>query len=199
MTDHTHMIAITGGIGSGKSVVAKIVTALGYSVYDCDTEAKIIIDSSAEIKSRIANEISHLAITSDNHVNRQKLGEIVFSDSKKLELLNTIVHAEVRKSLIQRRDTCRDSIMFVETAILYQSGIDRLVDEVWEITASEEIRIKRVVKRNNLSPDQVKARIDSQRFTPSQPHPKIFTIINDDITPLLPQILNRVASINNRF
>lgn len=183
------IIAITGGIGSGKSVVSHVLRVIGFSVYDCDSEARRLMDNSAEIKQRLKKEISALSVDSEGRINRKAIAEVVFADSALLKKLNEIVHGEVKNDIIRSLESHADDDkpLFVETAILYESGLDKLADEVWEVTAPEQIRIERVIKRSGLTHSQVKARIESQ-IMPSLPHHKI--IINDGVTPLLPQILS---------
>ncbi len=188
------IIAISGGIGSGKSVVSRMVSVMGWRVYDCDSRARRLMDTSDEIKRRIASEISDSCITQDNEIDRQCLSGLVFNDAMALDVLNKIVHGAVREDF---RDWCHrhadDGMLFVETAILYQSGMDSMVDEVWEVSASESVRIARVMMRNNLSEAEVKARIASQAaFTPTHRHPRIIVIDNDGEVALLPQVLSAV-------
>lgn len=190
-----HIVAITGGIGSGKSVVSRIVAVMGMMVYDCDSRAKRLMDTSDEIKRRIASEISEDCITDDNRIDRSRLSKCVFNDATALTTLNMIVHGAVREDF--RLWCCRhaaEHVLFVETAILYQSGMDSMVDEVWEVTASEQVRIARVMERNNLSASEVKARIMSQdAYVPVSKHPRVVHIDNNGDVALLPQILNAVA------
>ncbi|MDE7410420.1 MAG: dephospho-CoA kinase [Paramuribaculum sp.] len=181
------LIAVTGGIGSGKSIVCRILSAIGYDVYDCDSRAKIIMDSSEEIKARIAGEISNDVISSEGIINRRKLAAIVFSDEMLLNRLNSIVHNAVKDDLCKWREG--KQVAFVETAILYQSGLDRCVDEVWEVTAPLEVRVERVCYRNCMPEEDVVKRIVSQdSYVPNELHPRILTIVNDDATALLPEI-----------
>ena len=185
---HNHRmytIAITGGIGSGKSVISTMLRIMGYRVYD--SEAKLLMDSSADIKARIAAEISASAITEDGDIDRMALGQCVFADAKALETLNRIVHTAVRNHFNTWRKGM--DIAFIETAIPYQSQIDRMVDEIWEVTAPDAVRISRVMKRNGLTAGQVQARIDAQRYTPASPHPCIYTIVNSMSEPVLPQLI----------
>lgn len=182
------LIAVTGGIGSGKSVVCNVLRALGYPVYDCDSRAKALMDADQEIKRRIAAEISPSAIDADGRIDRKILSTIVFNDTDKLNTLNAIVHSAVRADLRAWKENLKCDLCFVETAILYQSGLDREVEAVWEVTAPVDLRIARVQKRNGLSADEVHARIASQSFTPHTPHPLTYPIINDGRTSLLQQI-----------
>lgn len=131
------LIAICGGIGSGKSVVCRIVAAMGHEVYDCDSRAKEIMDCSAEIKNAIACRVHREAIAPDGSIDRRRLGEIVFSDAEALARLNSIVHAAVREDLALWAARRPGKLLFVETAILYQSGLDAMVDEVWDVEAPQ--------------------------------------------------------------
>jgi len=187
MTD-TELIAITGGIGAGKSVISGILRAIGYPVYDSDSRAKSLMDCSEEIKTAIEAQISKNAINPDRTINRQLLARIVFNDPSALGLLNTIVHKAVREDVWEFRMGCPGHIAFVETAILYQSGLDKMVSQVWEVTAPENIRIERVIKRNGISPEDVRKRIASQKHITNQPHPCVKTITNDGICPILPRV-----------
>lgn len=195
MSKQAKLIAITGGIGSGKSVVSQILRKLGYQVYDSDTEARRLMDDSVAIKKEISNKINPSVINEDGSINRKALSNIVFNDSQKLGTLNHIVHSAVRNDLQLYVTRCNNTIVFVETAILYQSEIDRMVDEVWDITAPDDIRINRVINRNSLTAEEVKKRIKSQEFTPEKLHEQTKVIINDDKTAILPQIENLLANL----
>ena len=184
-----HLTAITGGIGAGKSVVSKILRTMGYQVFDCDIEAKRLMDSSAEIKLKLKTEISAAAVDDDGNIDRKHLSSVVFADTAKLECLNSIVHKAVRDEIKHWANNQHpNSHLFVETAILYQSQLDKDVDDVWEVIAPEEIRIIRVMNRNRCTREEVISRIKSQSYTPQMPHSKIARIINDDFTPILPQL-----------
>lgn len=186
----TKIIAITGGIGSGKSVVARMLSVLGYEVYDCDSKAKLLMDESVAIKQRLAREIGQQVIV-DNEIDRKRLAEIVFSDAQKLEILNSIVHDEVRNDILKWRNRIESPRpAFVETAILYQSGLDKMVDEVWEVVAPIEVRIERVMNRNSMTRSQVISRINAQEsFIPDRRHESVVQIVNDGATAILPILL----------
>lgn len=193
---HTRLIAITGGIGSGKSVVSNILRAMGHYVYDCDARAKKIVDNDHAIKARIGSEIAPECVDADGNVRRDLLAGIVFADERALSRLNSIVHSAVRADILRMAEESTSAVMFVETAILYQSELDLMVDEVWEVMAPEQLRINRVMRRNGLSREQVKARIDAQDgFVAARKHKKVKEIINDEILPLLPQIEALMSSI----
>ena len=188
-----YTIAITGGIGSGKSVVSTVLRIMGYPVYDSDSEAKKLMDESLEIRQAIANRISPDAITPDGHIDRQRLARIVFTDKSALATLNSIVHSSVRDHFDKWRQ--RDKVAFIETAILYQSRLDQMVNEVWDVIAPTEVRINRVMKRNGITAEQVRARIEAQQFIPDTPHPNVHTITNAPDVPVLPQIIALLPQI----
>lgn len=187
------VIAITGGIGAGKSVVSRVLRSLGFEVYDCDSQARRLQDSDLEMRRRIAEEVCPDALDSEGNLNRAALAQCVFSDSAKLAALNRIVHSAVAADLLARISEAAErgaDMFFVETAILYESGFDRMVSEVWEVTSPEEIRIERVKARSGLSAEEVKARIAAQSRAEHNHH---HIIKNDGKTPILPQILDELT------
>ncbi len=186
------IVAITGGIGSGKSVVCNILRTMGYEVYDCDANARRLMDTSTEIKRRLSTEICETAVLPDGAINRKAISEVVFSNPAKLTALNNIVHGCVRDDLLNFFSASDKYVLFFETAILQESGLDKVANEVWQVYAPEEVRVKRVMKRNGHSAAEVKARIDAQN---SKPIPNAKTIVNDDVTPLLPQINTLLYSL----
>lgn len=188
------LIAITGGIGAGKSVVSRILSSMGYDVYDTDSKAKTISQSSAVI-ARIFHHFGE-SVFIDGNLNRVKLAEIVFADKEKLSILNQIIHPAVIDDILAWKNNNLSEILFIETAILYQSGLNRHVEEVWEIVSPIETRIERVMLRNNISRQQVIERVNSQNHLPDPCEiiPPTFQIINDNHTPVLPQILKLLKS-----
>lgn len=189
MSRQHHLTAITGGIGAGKSIVSRVLTAMGYPVYDCDSRARSLMDMSAEIKHAIALNIGAGVILPDDSIDRRLLAEIVFRNKQMLLTLNSIVHQAVRDDLARWVSDRSSALVFVETAILYESGLDRVIDSEWNVTAPTDIRVDRVIARNGLSREHVLARIEAQSgTTPPKSSHNIITLVNDDITPLLPQI-----------
>ncbi len=187
------IIAITGGIGAGKSVIARMLRSMGYPVYDCDSEAKTLMDNDPEIKRKIADTVSCDAINPDGSINRKQLADTIFGDREKLIRLNGIVHGAVRQHLLKWSSAQHARLLFVETAILYESGFNEFADEIWEVTAPMDIRVDRVIKRNGLSREDVKQRIEAQSHTP---HPTHKIIVNDGEQPIIPQIMQL---LNNEF
>lgn len=166
---------------------------MGYPVYDCDAEARRIMDCSESIKKEIARDICPAAITG-GRIDRRRLSEAVFGNTELLDRLNSLVHSTVRDDLA--RWAADKPLAFVETAILYQSGLHRMVDEVWNVTTPEEVRITRVMKRNSLDRASIERRINAQdSFEVVEPHEIVREIINDDVVALLPQLTALIAQI----
>lgn len=183
------LTAITGGIGSGKSVVSRVLRILGYPVYDCDSAAKSLMDADEEIKRRLIDEIDSLAVV-DGVIDRRRIAEVVFADAEKLAALNAIVHAAVREDIASWVFSQDSDRLFVETAILYESGLNRMVDAEWRVESPLELRIERTMRRSALSRSQVEERIAAQiiEAPAGEPPLPVFTIVNDLTHALLPQI-----------
>ncbi len=154
------------------------------------------MDTDLAMKRLIASRIGRSCLNDDLTLNRAEISRLVFSDDNLLQELNNITHAAVRKDIAGKAVLWK-GLMFVETAILYESGIDRMVDEVWMVDAPESLRVSRVMKRNNLTCEQVQSRIDAQkRRVTGKCHPHIKYFINDGIEPLLPQVEDALHRVN---
>lgn len=190
------LIGIAGGIGSGKSVVSRILRLKGYEVYDCDTRAKMLMADSAEIKRRIRDEISAEVTDGLRIPDRKMLAALVFSNNEKRLLLNEIVHGAVRDDLRQAMIDCLDDILFVEAAVMAESGLAEMCTEIWWIKTQSGDRLSRVMMRDNLDAESVQARIDAQsaelqlleRYSE-----KITEIFNDPSHSLIAQLNLRLS------
>lgn len=159
----TPLIAITGGIGSGKSAVCRCLATWGMKIYDCDSRAKRLMDSDSEIHHQLRNEISADTVK-DGIIDRKLLSKIVFSDATKLQTLNRIVHHHVKEDIRKWRIRhAQEPILFVETAILLESGLQHEVDEVWLVDAPEQLRLNRACRRDNASKEAILARMRNQK------------------------------------
>ncbi|MDE6454240.1 MAG: dephospho-CoA kinase [Muribaculaceae bacterium] len=192
------VIGIAGGIGSGKSVVSRMLAGMGYDVYDSDMRAKQIMDGDVEIKRFLAREIHPDCIRPDGAIDRRTVASVVFGDEEKRLKLNSCVHSAVKADLCLWIEAhgAGDAAVFVECAILCESGLVDLTDEIWEVWAPDAVRIERVVRRNGLAEDDVRARIASQAVETAAlnaQNPRI--IINDGVSPLLPQVEHLLGAV----
>lgn len=186
------VVVVAGGIGSGKSVVCRILSAMGREVYDSDTRAKALMDSSDDIKSQISARILADAVDADGGIDRKRLASVVFSDPSKLAILNGIVHGAVRDDVARRvSEMPEEEYLFVETAIPHASGLDVMADAIICVEAPLSVRVERVMRRSGLTEAQVVSRIDAQQGEAAaiDSNPDTIRILNDGKTPILPQLL----------
>ena len=193
------IVGITGGIGSGKSTIARALAERGYAVYDCDREAKRIIAENKEVQAAIIKLLGEEAFVNGGY-NTAYVAKRVFEDSHLLAALNAIVHPAVKADIIQRAPLSSSatspcinppfpSPFFLESAILYEAGLDALCDRIIVVDAPEEIRIARTITRDykgdasSANIEKVRARICAQESTPTVHHTP-YTILNDGLTPI---------------
>lgn len=183
-------VGLTGGIGSGKSLVCKIFSLLGTPVYLADIAAKNLYDTDPELKEQIIKAFG-TDLYSTGLLNRQKLAEIIFSDKQKLETVNSLVHPAVIKDFERFVSSLPPETPYVlhEAAILYEAGMKNLFDKIINVWAPENLKIERVISRNNTTVTEVKQRIASQWDDEKKKELSDFNIINDNKTLILPQIL----------
>lgn len=193
----TCIVGISGGIGAGKSVVARVLRTMGYPVYDCDSHARTIMDSDPEIH-RLLCEMIHPGAVTGGCVDRRLISEVVFADPEALRRLNSIVHSAVFEDFKKWVGLQSSETVFVESAILHSSGLDQYVTHEWNVTAPTDLRILRVAKRSSLTEEQIRARIKSQDEEEKQSCAQNCTkLINDSMTALIPQIHSALESLRN--
>lgn len=183
-------VAVTGGIGSGKSIVCLIFEKLGIPVFYADTEAKKLMDGNIEIKNKLINSFG-LEIFNDNfQLNRTKFATIIFNNKKALSIVNEIVHPFVRKEFIKWTEQQISSYVIQEAAILFESGQEINFDKIITVKAPVEMRIMRVMNRDNTSLEKVTERINNQIDDEEKCKKSNYVIVNDGKEMLLPQVLN---------
>lgn len=152
-------IAITGGIGSGKSTVMKILQNKGYKVYSCDEVYSVLITERAFL-AKLCAEFGNI-LDDNGGLDRKKLSEIVFSDANKLKRLNELTHPAIYQKMFslaaENNSTC-----FFEVPLLFEDGKELLFDEVIVVLRDMEKRISEVMKRDNLSVEEVQKRVKNQ-------------------------------------
>lgn len=157
----TKIIGLTGGIGSGKSTIAGFFSSLGVKVYIADDEAKNILFRQ-DAADEVAAAFGEVAFT-DNLPDRAKLAGLVFNDAEKLAKLNSIIHPKVREHFTEWVASHKDEKFVIkEAAILFESGSYKDCDKVILVTAPKEMRVKRVIERDNVSKEKVLERMANQ-------------------------------------
>lgn len=156
------MIAICGGIGSGKSVVSRILRQKGYGVFDCDYEARILMEGSPALRSALEEIAGSGIYDGSGRLRRQKLASILFSDSNLRGRVNRAVHSAVTQEIKDWLEE-DESHLFVETAIAAESGIGEMAAEIWMVEAPSEDRIQRVARRDGRSTGQIVGIMEAQK------------------------------------
>lgn len=160
------VIGLTGGIASGKSLVSEYLGELGAQIIDADEIARQVVQPGKPALREIVAEFGWSILSADGTLNRKKLGLLVFSDPAKLDRLNLITHpyilAEIRQVLERFRasSTCR--VIVLDVPLLFEVGLERLVDEVWVVAVDYHTQLKRLIKRDNLTEDEARSRIAAQ-------------------------------------
>lgn len=174
------VVGLTGGIGSGKSTVAKMFLELGVPVYNSDERAKKLMNTSAEIKNQI---IAFLGKESyhEEKLNRAYIAKKVFNDTTLLAQLNAIVHPVVREDFLKWTGEQEYCYVIQETALLFENNAQHLYDSIILVTAPKEERISRVVSRDNGTREQVIARMNNQMDDEGKLNLSDFVIENIDI------------------
>lgn len=190
------IVGLTGGIGSGKSVVADLLRVMGYSVYDSDSRSKELCDTDSDIilglKSLFGEDVYI-----NGFLNRSLLAKKIFNDKKVLASVNSIIHPSVERDFIywaKQKDP--EATIFQESAIIFEANLSNKFDFIICVNAPENLRILRTCKRSKLSHEEVSNRIKQQLGDDERAKLSDFVIVNDGIKGLIPQLEEMIEVIN---
>jgi len=193
------ILGLTGGIGSGKSVVAELLQLMGVPVYDSDERTKTLYDTDEDLKKALVKLFGE-SVYEGGQLNRQKLADCIFSDSAALYAVNALVHPIVDRDFRNWAMTHQTASLIVqETAILFESGLSEQYDAIVCVSAPEALRISRVCQRSGMTSEAVLDRMKNQLSEEERLLRSDFIIVNDEIQALIPQvihILNVLESFN---
>ena len=148
-------VGISGKIASGKSEVENILQFLGYNVFDLDKISHNLLENNEKIKEQILAEFKTL--------DRKKLGKIIFDDINQKQKLENIIHPELKETILEIfNENKKEKVVFISGALLFKTGFDKLFDKTIFISADDEIRLERLIKRNNLSKKEALSRLNLQ-------------------------------------
>lgn len=181
-------VGLTGGIGSGKSTVAQVFETIGIPVYYADNEAKRLMNENKDLKEAIIKIFGSDAY-SNNQLNKKHVGAIAFSDHKKLEQLNAVVHPATKKDGEAWMQLQTTPYAIHEAALIFEAGVNERLDFVIGVSAPQELRIKRAMKRDNASFEDVMKRINRQQNEEEKIKQCDFILINDEQQLVIPQVL----------
>jgi dephospho-CoA kinase len=181
-------IGLTGGIGSGKSTVAKIFEVLGVPVYYADDAARRLLNENENLKQEVVRHFGAEAYIS-GELNRNHISEIVFNNKEKLELLNSLTHPAVMRDSEEWTKVQTAPYTIREAALIFESGVDRYLDYVIGVSAPENLRIERTTQRDSIARDQVLARMKNQMDEEEKMKRCDFVIYNDELQLVMHQVL----------
>lgn len=181
-------IGLTGGIGSGKSTVAKIFETIGIPVYYADDAAKILMNTDPALKEAIIKNFGEQSYK-DDKLDRSYLASVVFPDKQKLELLNSLTHPATIQAANDWMKKQTSPYVIKEAALLFESNAHKHLDHIIGVSAPLELRIKRVMKRDGLSKEEILQRISRQMDEEEKLKRCDFVIVNDEVQMVLPQVL----------
>ncbi|MGE7688183.1 dephospho-CoA kinase [Lysinibacillus sp. NPDC097214] len=159
------IIGLTGSIASGKSTVVKMMTALGLPIVDADIVARDVVEPGTETLKLIAENFGQDILLEDGSLNRVKLGDIIFHEPVKRKMLNDIMHPAIRKEMLRQRDAyieAGEKHVVMDIPLLFESKLQHFVERIIVVSVSEEVQLRRLMERNNLSKEDALARMHSQ-------------------------------------
>ena len=187
-------IGITGGIGTGKSTVSKILIALGYPVYFSDDRAKWLMENNQQLVAELTRLIGDETYIAGK-LNRSFIAEKLFSNSQLKEKINELVHPVVRNDFNDWADSQQAPLLFQESALLVETGAYQLFDALIVVTAPLEQRIKRIQKRDGISINEINMRLTNQLAESEKIAVADYVITNDDHQPIVFQTQKIVGEL----
>ena len=187
-------VAVCGGIGSGKSTVCRMFAERGVALYDSDTRAKALMNESEELRNALVAEFGEECYEG-GELNRAYLAAKVFGSAEQLSKLNSIVHPAVKSDFLAWADAREGEYCILESAILFESGFDELVDVKVAVLAPQPLRVQRAMERDGATKEQIEARIKAQMGDDELMARCDFAIVNIH----LEDVEKDVAELNYRF
>ena len=191
-------IGLTGGIGSGKSTVARILVCMGYPVFYADIAARELMDSDPIVRSTLLDFLGP-DFLSNGSWNRPKIAKEIFSNDAKRKTVNDIIHPAVRERFDLFFQAQCTQLVFQEAAILFETGGYRLMDENILVTAPEWVRIERVMNRDGCNKEDVLLRMNRQWTDKEKRNLAGIELRNDEVSPLLKQVEICVHELTKRI
>lgn len=195
---YPYKIAIVGGIGSGKSVVSRLFRMMGVPVYDCDSEAKRLMNADAALRWTLTEAIGAQVYGANGCVDRTFLASYMFGHPERVALVNSIVHPAVRAHFAAWAANMGSPIVAVETAILFESGMDADVDAIVVVHASEELRLQRAMQRDGADEQSVRRRMSNQMAQEELLARATYRISNDETDSLIAQVQRVIGEISEK-
>lgn len=192
------VVCITGGMGSGKSTVARMIEVLGYPVYYSDERAKCMYFL-PEVKAQMLELLGTEAYLSERELNRSYIARKIFSDDALRNKVNAIIHQAVRRDFYEyQKEHLEARIIFKESALIFEAGLQKDCDKIILVTAPKDIRIERIKGRDGMREEEIISRMSKQWDDEKKIPLADFVIVNDEREALLPKVLEIVEKIEGR-
>jgi len=189
-------IGLTGGIGSGKSTVSRLLEVMGIPVYTADTESKKLVNISPQIREQLTATFGS-QLYKNGVLDKVMFASLIFGNTENLRYANSVIHPAVFEDFRHwAEQQAQSSFVVIESAILFDSGFNRSVDATVNVSAPLEVRIRRVEERDKVSRESIEARINSQMSEEERNRLSDYTIFNDERKALLPQVENLLNVLN---
>ena len=191
-------LGITGGIGSGKSVVSRLLRIMDVPVYDSDTESKRLTVQDATIRQQLIDWVGPSVYLADGSLNKPYFASCVFSSSENVTKANAIIHPVVKRDFLEwaeRQKQAGHQLCAIESAILYEAKFEDVVEAVVMVSASLDTRIQRTMQRDGTSYEVVMERIKRQMDDAEKIQKADFVVYNEEDRPLIPQLSEIIASL----
>lgn len=185
------LTAITGGIGSGKSYVCRMLESRGISVYDCDAAAKRLMRTSEKLQQELRQLVGQDVYTSDGQLQKSVLADFLLTSEANKLALNDVIHPAVAEDFLS------SGMTWLESAILFESGFDRRVsfDRIVCVSAPRDVRIQRIMRRDNITAEKAAEWIDTQMAQEEVERRSHFVIVNDGKSDIEQQVDNMLSKI----
>lgn len=198
MMDKT-VIACTGGIGSGKSAIVSAFAALGIPAYDCDSRTKDLYRTDGALAARVARLLGDDVLDAEGRLDLRRMSAKVFGDAGLLAALEAIVHPAVGEDFRRWASEQESDIVILESAILQQKPFfDNFADYTITVSAPEEVRIQRVMRRDGFSREQVQSRLACQWTDAMREERADMVLTTDDCSPVLPKIIELINTLRTK-
>lgn len=190
-----YILGITGGIGSGKSIVAKCLNIMGIPTYNCDNEAKRLNNTHPTIRQALCHLVGPNVYTPNGTLDKAILANYLFASTQHAEQVNGIIHPIVMEDFKQWASRQHAPWVAIESAILYESGFAHLTDKILTVSAPEEIRLTRACLRDKTSAEAIRARMAQQMSEEEKALQADYILHNDGKQAIIPQILDILANL----
>lgn len=191
-------IGITGGIGSGKTYVSDLIKKQGLPVFNCDQAAKFIMANEESVRTQLIALIGDELFAADGKMNKDVMSAFIFANEEKRQKVNDIVHPAVKEQYQRWLSVQYTPMVFMESAILFESGFSELVDKIIHVYAAEDVRLHRIIQRDHLTRIQATERMKSQMSEAVKMKLSDFCILNNGNLSLTSQVNRILSQLDNQ-